>query len=282
MQLYRISSLAAATLMAANTVASGQESVSAFYKGKEIKIIVGSGAGGGYDAYARFAAKFMGQHIPGNPSLSVQNMPGAGGLRATNFLYNIAPKDGTYIAHIQRTMPSHKVLGLPGAQFDPERFTWLGSLNNEVIVCVARKEAPVKTAQDLFSKEYIVGGAGAAADSETVPSILANILGMKIKIISGYPSSTETAFAIDRGEVDGYCGSYSSVTTQQKRWFTKDGNMVNFLVQVSNKKHPELSDVPLAIDFAKSEDDRRLMELNDSRLVMGRPFVAPPNIPADR
>lgn len=274
--------IATAIALAALAPAADAQSVADFYKGKDIKVFVGSGAGGGYDSYARFVARYMGNFIPGHPTLTVQNMPGAGGLRAANYLYNVAPKDGTSIAHLQRTMPSHKILGLPGAQYEPDKFTWLGSLNNEVIVCVARKDAPVKSAQDLFTKEYIVGGAGQAADSETVPTILANVLNMKVKIIGGYPSSTETALAIDRGEVDGYCGSWSSIVTQQSRWFTKDGDFVTPLIQVSNTKHPALPNVPLALDFAKSDEDRALMELNDSRLVMGRPFLGTPNIPADR
>lgn len=282
MQARRLTGLSTAALVILAGPASAQNSIADFYKGKDMKILVGSGAGGGYDSYARFVARYLGTHIPGNPTLTVQNMPGAGGLRAANFLYNNAPKDGTVIAHLQRTTPSHKILGLPGAQYEPQKFTWLGSLNNEVIVCVARKEAAAKTAQDLFTKETFIGGAGAAADSETVPAILNNILGAKIKIISGYPSTTEIAIAVDRGEIDGYCGSYSSVVTSQKRWFSKDGDKVNFLIQVSNSKHPDLPNVPLAIDFTKTSEDRTLMELNDSRLVMGRPFVAPPDIPAER
>ncbi len=282
MKVAKLAGWTTATLIASCGTLVAQDGVAKFYKGKEMRVLVGSSAGGGYDAYARVVAKHLGRFLPGNPSLTVQNMPGAGGLRAANYLYNVAKKDGSVIAHLQRTAPAHQIMGRPGAKYDPKKFNWLGSLNSEVTICVARKDAKVQNAKDLFNKQLIVGGAGLATDSETVPTILSNILGMRFKIISGYPGSTQTAFAIDKNEIEGICGSYSSLTSAQKRWFKKGAEKVNILVQISTKKHPKIPNVPLAVDLVKSDEDRKIMELNDARLEMGRPFVAPPNVPKER
>ena len=256
--------------------------VADFYKGNTLRVIVASSAGGGYDAYSRVLAKHIVKYIPGNPSSVVQNMPGAGGLRAANFLYNKASKDGSYIGHVQRTAPFHQILGRPGALFDPTKFNWLGSLNNEVSICVVRKGTKVNTFEDLRKHQALVGGAGPAADSETIPTFLNNMLGTKFKVISGYPGSTETALAIDRKEVDGICGSYSSITSAQKRWFKKGNEYVNILIQASTRKHPKIPHIPLAKDLARSDADRAVMELNDARLEMGRPFLTPPGVPKAR
>ncbi|MBT5050896.1 MAG: hypothetical protein HOM58_20515 [Rhodospirillaceae bacterium] len=280
----RITTATAAVVFGLGVAAppAAADSVSDFYSGKTLRVIVASSAGGGYDAYSRVLAKHIVKYIPGKPSSVVQNMPGAGGLRAANFLYNKAPKDGSYIGHVQRTAPFHQILGRPGALFDPVKFNWLGSLNNEVSICVVRKGVKVNTFEDLRKHQAIVGGAGPAADSETIPTFLNNMLGTKFKVISGYPGSTETALAIDRKEVDGICGSYSSITSAQKRWFKKGQEYVNILIQASTRKHPKIPHVPLAKDLARNDADRAVMELNDARLEMGRPFLAPPGTPKAR
>ncbi|MDA1324330.1 MAG: tripartite tricarboxylate transporter substrate-binding protein [Proteobacteria bacterium] len=282
--LTRLTAVSAAVALSSGflTTAGAADEVADFYKGKTLRVIVASSAGGGYDAYSRVLARHIVKFIPGHPSAVVQNMPGAGGLRAANFLYNKASKDGSYIGHVQRTAPFHQILGYPGAQFDPTKFNWLGSLNNEVSICVVRKGTKVKTFEDLRKYQALVGGAGPAADSETIPTFLNNMLGTKFKVISGYPGSTETALAIDRKEVDGICGSYSSITSAQKRWFKKGNEYVNILVQASTRKHPEIPLVPLASDLARSDLDRAVMELNDARLEMGRPFLTPPGVPKAR
>src|SRR5918999_269443 len=262
------------------TAAGAQaQSVEEFYKGKTIRLIVSSEPGGGYDNYARLVARHLGEHIPGKPSVVVQNMPGAGGLNAANNIYNIAPKDGTVIGHVQRNVPFVAIQGQPGPRFDPVKFNWLASLNNEVNVCVAWHTAKVKSVKDALSSELIVGGSG-PNDTEVTPAVLNNILGTKFKIISGYPSSSAVTLAMERGEVEGLCSSYSSIENRNRNWITE--KKVNFIVQNSTKKHPDLPNVPLAIEFAKSEEDRQLMELNDARLIMGRPFLAPPEMPEDR
>ncbi len=258
------------------------DAVADFYKGKTLRVIVASSAGGGYDAYSRVLADHIVRFLPGNPSAVVQNMPGAGGLRAANFLYVRAPKDGTVFGHVQRTAPFHAIMGRPGAAFDPNKFNWIGSLNNEVTICVVRKGSKAKTFEDLKTTVTHMGGSGIASDSETVPTFLNNMLGFKFKVISGYPGSTETALAVERKELDGMCGSYSSLTSAQKRWFKPGKEFVNILVQASTRKHAKIPHVPLAKDLAANAKDKAVMELNDARLEMGRPFVAPPSVPQAR
>ena len=261
------------------TATAQTPSVEEFYKNKQIRLIVSSEPGGGYDNYARLVARHLGNHIPGNPSVIVQNMPGAGGLTAANNIYNVAPKDGTVIGHVQRNVPFMAIQGQQGPRFDPTKFNWLGSLNNEVNVCISWHDSKVKTVQDALKTELVVGGSG-PNDTEVTPALLNNILGTKFKIISGYPSSSAVTLAIERGEVEGLCSSYSSIENRNAHWLRD--KKINFLVQNSVRKHPDLPNVPLALEFAKSEEDRQLIELNDARLIMGRPFMAPPDVPEDR
>jgi tripartite-type tricarboxylate transporter receptor subunit TctC len=262
--------------------AIAQNKTAEFYKANDtIRLVVGSEPGGGYDAYARLLAKHLGKHIPGNPNIVVQNMPGAGGIVAANWIYNIAPKDGTAIGQTQRLVPIKQIMGEPGPQFETAKFNWLGSLASEVTTCLAWKASTdVKTLEDLKKKEVIIGGSG-PNDTETVPAILNNVLGTKFKIISGYPSSTAITLAMERGEVQAVCSSWSSLKTRNAHWFQGDPK-VNILVQASTKKHPELPNVPLALDHAKNPEDKALLELNDARLAVGRPFMLPPGVPADR
>lgn len=272
---------AVAGLALGSTVAQA-DSVADFYKGKTLRVIVASSAGGGYDAYARALAAHIVKYIPGNPNAVVQNMPGAGGLRAANYIYNLAPKDGTVFGHVQRTAPFHAILGRPGAKFDPNKFNWIGSLNNEVTICVLRKDSKVQNFNQLLTTQAYMGGSGIASDSETVPTILKNTLGAKFVVVSGYPGSTETALAVERKEIDGMCGSYSSLTSAQKRWFQPGKEFVNIILQASTRKHPAIPNIPLSAELAGDPTNKAILELNDSRLEMGRPFVAPPGIPEER
>lgn len=261
--------------------ASAQNSVADFYKeNNTIRLLVGSEAGGGYDGYGRLLSRHLGRFIPGNPTIVVQNMPGAGGIVAANYLYNVAPKDGTVMAQVQRLVPFVQIMGEPGPQFETAKFNWLGSLASEVTICVSwKKSTDIKTFADVQKKELLVGGSG-PNDTETVPAILNNVLGAKFKIISGYPSSTAITLAMERGEVHGICSSYSSLTTRNAHWFKDD--LVNILVQTSTQKHPALPNVPLALELATNPDDKALLELNDARLGIGRPFMLPPGVPAER
>jgi tripartite-type tricarboxylate transporter receptor subunit TctC len=207
-------------------------------------------------------------------------MPGAGGIVAANYLYNAAPKDGTAMAQVQRLVPFVQIMGEPGPQFETAKFNWLGSLASEVTVCVSwKKSSDVKTFADAQKQELIVGGSG-PNDTETVPAILNNVLGSKFKIISGYPSSTAVTLAVERGEVQGVCSSYSSLTNRNAHWF-RDG-LVNVLVQASTQKLPSLPDTPLALELATNAEDKALLEFNDARLAIGRPFMLPPGVPPER
>jgi tripartite-type tricarboxylate transporter receptor subunit TctC len=261
--------------------ADGGPSVADFYRGKQVDFYIGYSAGGGYDTYARLLARHLGKHIPGNPTVVPQNMPGAGSLTLANYLYNIAPKDGTAIGTFGRGLAMEPLLGGGGTRFDATRFTWLGSLNNEVSVCVSWHTSPVKTVDDLRSTELIVGGTGSGSDTDTFPVVLKNLLGLNMRLISGYPGGNDVLLAMERGEIDGRCGwSWATVMAVRPEWIEQD--QVNVLVQMALEKHPALPEVPLVMDLARNDDERQAMELIFSRQVMGRPYAAPPDIPPAR
>jgi tripartite-type tricarboxylate transporter receptor subunit TctC len=269
----------AATLSAGMSWAQPADPVATFYRDKQIKMIVTSDAGGGYDSYSRILARHLGRHIPGRPSIVIQNMPGGGGLSGTNYVYNVAPKDGTVIANIQRGVPFMAIMGREGPRFDPTKFNWLGSLNNEVGVFVAWHTAKVKRFEDVLTNELIVGGSG-PNDTEASPAVLNNTIGTKFKIISGYPSSSAIALAMQRGEVEGFTTSYTALLTRNSDWLRD--KQVNILVQNALVKHPDLPHVPLALHYAKTQEDRQVLELLYARQVIGRPFLAPPGVPPQR
>jgi tripartite-type tricarboxylate transporter receptor subunit TctC len=257
------------------------QSPAQFYKGRNVDLYIGYSAGGAYDLYARLIARHLGKHIPGNPTIVPRNMEGAGSLRLANWLYNVAPKDGGAIGTIGRGTPFDPLLGSKGAQFQADKFTWIGSANNEVSICVAWKSSGITKLEDVLTKELIVGGTGQAADTDQFPRILNGVLGTKFKIVTGYPGGNDITLALERGEVKGRCGwSWSSVLATQKRWV--DDKSITILVQLSLNKHPDLPDVPLIMDFAKTEDQQQIFKLIFARQVMGRPYLAPPGVPTDR
>lgn len=252
-----------------------------FYAGKTINLYVGYSAGGGYDVYGRMLARFMGKHIPGSPTVVVQNMPGAGSLRAANYIYNLAPKDGLAFGTVARGAAFDPLLGLPGAQFDATKFNWIGSANDEVSVCVAWHTSPVKTFQDLLDKELIVGGTGGSADTDQFPKVLNGVLNTKMKTVVGYPGGNDVNLAMERGEVQGRCGwSWSSVKSTQPEWLRD--KKINVIIQLSMQKHEDLPNIPAVIEEAKTDEQRAILKLIFARQIMGRPFMAPPNVPADR
>ncbi len=261
--------------------AANAQSPAEFYKGKNVELYIGYSVGGAYDLYARVLARHIGKHIPGNPTIIPKNMEGAGSLRLANWLYNVGAKDGTVLATIGRGTGFDPLLGSKGAQFQADKFTWIGSANNEVSICVAWKGSGITKFEDAMSKELIVGGTGAAADTDQFPRILNGVLGTKFKIVFGYPGGNDITLAMERGEVKGRCGwSWSSVVATHKRWV--DDKTITILVQLSLSKHPDLPDVPLVMDFAKTEEQKQIFKLIFARQVMGRPFVAPPGLPRDR
>ncbi|HEX2727396.1 MAG TPA: hypothetical protein VHN20_16360, partial [Beijerinckiaceae bacterium] len=248
------------------------------FKGKNFEILVGYETGGGYDIYARALARHIGRHLPGNPAVVVKNMPGAQSRQAANYLYNIAPKDGSVIATIARGLPTEELLGAPGIRFEGQKLTWVGSMNNEVSVGVAWHTSPVKTIEEARQREMIVGG---IADSIMFAKVMNAVLDTKLKIVSGYRSGGEVSLALERGEVHGRMGwSWSSVLSTNPEWL-RDRKIINML-QFSTTKHADLPDVPLVTELARNEDDKALLELVFSRQVIGRPFIAPPLSPGIR
>jgi len=253
-----------------------------FYKSKTLDFYIGYSVGGGYDLYARVIARHLSKHIPGNPTIVPKNMEGAGSLRLANWMFRVAPKDGSVIATIGRGTGFDPILGQKGAQFDGTKFTWIGSANNEVSVCVSwNATSGIKKFEDLFTKEITVGGTSMSADTDQFPRILNGVLGTKMKIVSGYPGGSEVVLAMERGEVQGRCGwSWSSLISTHKSWL--DEKKITVLAQIALRRHPELPDVPLIMDLAKSVEQKQILRLMFARQVMGRPYLAPPGIPADR
>jgi tripartite-type tricarboxylate transporter receptor subunit TctC len=261
--------------------AAHAQSVADFYKGKNIDLQIGYSVGGGYDLYARLVARHLGKHIPGNPTVLPQNMPGAGSLRLTNWLYSAAPKDGSVIGAISRGTSFDPILSRPGTQFDAVKFSWIGSANNEVSVCASSSRSGVATFDDLKTKELIVGSAGVSSDDDQFPRVLNRVFGTKMKVVGGYPGGNDVILAIERGEVNGRCGwSWSSMKSAQAAWLTE--NKVNLLAQFALSKHSDLPNVPLIIDLARNDEERQILRLIFARQSLGRPFVGPPGIPPDR
>ena len=268
-------------LLALPGAANGQDAVTDFYRGRTVNLIVGYSAGGGYDTYTRILARHLGKHIPGNPTIVVQNMPGAGSLKLANYLYNVAPKDGATIGIFSRGMAMEPLIGASNTQFDSSRFAWLGSGTSEVSVFVVWHTAPIKTFQDMLEKPFTVGGEGSGSDPDIFSAMIRSAFGAKLKLVSGYPGSAEVALAIERGEVDGRCGwSWSSLKLLRPDWIAQ--KKVNLLAQLALQGTPELPDVPLIMSVATSDRQRQMLKLVLSRQSMARPFAAPPDIPADR
>ena len=257
------------------------QSVEDFYRGRTITMVVGYTAGGGYDLYARALARHMGRHIPGNPGFVVNNMPGAGSLTAANYLYNVAPKDGTVIGTIGRGLAMEPLIGKSNVQFDSRRFTWIGSGTNEISVCAVSSTSPVKTWEDVMTTPITVGGEGSGSDPDTFSILMRNLFGAKLQLVTGYPGGAEITLAIERGEVDGRCGwSLSSIKATRPDWLKE--KKLNILLQMSLERNPELPDVPAVLEKAKDDRQRSILKLVFSRQLMGRPFLGPPGIPEDR
>jgi tripartite-type tricarboxylate transporter receptor subunit TctC len=263
-------------LMQANSLTAHAQAPTDYFAGKQVKMIVGLGTGGGYDLWARMVARHIGKHLPGNPNVITQNMEGAGSFRAASYMYAQAPRDGTVMALIARDASLGPITGNAGAQFDPTKFSWLGTTTTETNVCIAYKTAPVKTVQDLLVRELLVGDNGAGTGTGNYPKALNVLLGTKFKIIRGYGSSADVVLAMERGEVEGYCESLESVYSKRPDWIPS--KTVNVLFQGGERPNPELNGVPFINDLAKNEDDRRAIEFLYAGQGIGRPFFAPPGL----
>jgi tripartite-type tricarboxylate transporter receptor subunit TctC len=266
--------LAAICALLAQPVAAQEQG--AYFKDKQIRLIVGSAPGGGYDAYGRLIAAHMRRHIPGNPTIIVQNMPGAGSLVLANYLYNVAPKDGTAFGAVNALLATDPLMYPERVKFDPRQFRWLGSALKENHVGLSWHTSPVQSFDDLFDKELIVAGTGGATN--LYPVLTNAILGTKIKMIPGYQGTKQGMLAMERGEVAGNVGiTWASLKATSGSWL-REGKL-KVIIQYGLEKHPELPGVPWIYDYAKNDDDRAAMDLSFGNQEFGRPFIAPPGVP---
>ena len=246
-----------------------------FYRGKTLNLDIGSSVGGGYDIHGRLLARHIGKYIPGNPTVVPRNVEGAGGLRLANVLYNSAPRDGTAFGIVFRSVPFDPLLGNKAAQFDATRFTWIGSTSNEVSICVAWHTSGVMSIDDLRKTELVVGSTGNNADTSIFAKVINGVLGTRMKIVTGYPGGNEISLALERGELGGRCAwSWSAVKATRISWVEQ--KRMHVLVQLGLSKHPDLPHVPLAVDLARSSDERDIAKLVFARQEFAWPFVAPP------
>jgi tripartite-type tricarboxylate transporter receptor subunit TctC len=259
------------------------QSVADFYRGKTVSIVVGSDSGGGYDINARTLARHMAQHIPGRPNIIVQDKPGASSMVAANYVYGLAPEDGTVIAAVQRPIPFQQLLGDTGVRYDPRRIQWLGSTSNELGVVVVWHTAPQQNAQDLLSMETVVGGNGALTDTELFARALNYVVGTKFKIVSGYPGQAQIVLAMERGEIQGTANwSWSDIEQQHSDWLRDKKLRVLLQLDLKKGSSPFLRNVPLAMDLARNQGERQVFGLLLSMKALGRPFFVAPNVPKDR
>jgi tripartite-type tricarboxylate transporter receptor subunit TctC len=276
----RMSALAAAVMC---TQVAQAQSVGEFYKGKTVTIVVGSDVGGGYDLMARTVARHLGRHIPGRPNIIVENRPGAGSIVATNYVYEIAPKDGTVIGAVQRPIPFQVLFGDTGVRFDVRRMQWIGNTSNELGVVVAWHTAPQKTVEDLFTREMIVGGTGPATDPELLPRAMNNVLGTKFKIVSGYKGQAQMVLAMEREEIQGTGNwSFSDIEKGRADWVTDKKIRILLQLGLTTSQSPLLRDVPLVMDIVRTDEQRYVFKILMGMKAMGRPYFVAPAVPKER
>lgn len=279
---------AGATLLACASAATA-EKIADFYKSRQVTVLVGYGPGGGYDVYARLVGKHFGNHLPGKPTVIVQNMPGAGSLRMTNHLYSAAAKDGTVIGTFSRNMPLMGILGgNRNVQFDPRKFTWLGSpssAENDAYLLFVRKDAPAKTFNDIVrpgGPEVIVGGTAAGSTGNDIATLMRDTLGARIRLIAGYSDTNALNPAIERGEIQGRFVGLSSVASTYPHWL-KAGSPVHVLLQFARRtRHPKFPDVPTARELVTDPKGKTLIAVAEIPYQLSRPFAAPPGVPPER
>jgi tripartite-type tricarboxylate transporter receptor subunit TctC len=254
----------------------------AFYARKTVSIIVGSGAGGGFDATARLVARHIGKHIPGTPTVIVVNMPGGGGLVAANHLFSAALKDGTVIGLFHEAQVMNQLTGGEGVQFDLRKFNWLGSSYDDPNVCIVRSDASATSLRDLIARPepIAIGGTGPGSNSHDAPRVLARATGANLRTVPGYLTTNDVRLGIERGEVQGMCLGWESVRSISGQWL-KD-KYAHVFVQNGTARHRDLADVPLALDFARDEESRILLRLLDAPSSMSKPFVLPPDVDGRR
>src|SRR5262245_5570416 len=273
--------LAGISIVALSGGAAAQDAGDQFFRGRQINLIVGSSPGGGYDIYARLLSRHLSKHVPGNPLVVVSNMPGAASNTAAAHIYNVAPKDGTVIGALQTAAVLDPLFGdRARAKHDASKFVYLGSATVDYYICIARADATVKSFKELLTQELIIGASQPGTSTRDFPALLNNAVGTKFRIVSGYPGTREITLAIEKGEVQGLCGfSWSSMTAQQPKWL--ESGFIRVLAQEHDRGHPAINrmGVPLTVDFAKTPEHRRIMELIYSSETFGRPYLTPPGAP---
>ena len=251
-----------------------------FYAGKTITITISTGPGGTYDSIARLLARHMPRYLPGTPTMIAQNMPGAGNVLATNYMYNLAPKDGTAIATVNNAIPLNQVLDGRGVRYDTRRFNWLGSPGRYNSALLVAKSAGVHSFKDVTEREITVGGTGAGSSNIIIPTAMNNVLGSKLKIVLGYKDVAELYLAVDRGEIQGFTTSYTGALIDRPDWFAE--HKVEILAQIGAGRDARIADVPLITELAKTQEQREILKLISSPNALGQPFFTPPEVPAER
>jgi tripartite-type tricarboxylate transporter receptor subunit TctC len=274
-------SLLGLAFLALAAPSAAAQSVADFYKAHPLTMLVGSGAGGGYDVYARTFARYWSRHIPGHPDIIAKNMPAAAGLAAASTLYANADRDGSVIGAFTNGAPMDPLFGDPGAHYDPLRFAWLGSIGKLENVCATWHTSPVKTIAQAQARPVVVAAAGASSNTAIVPKMLNALIGTKFKVIAGYDPGSGLTMAVESGEAEGICGlSWSTMKASRPRWVNQ--HLLNVLVQLGLTKLRDLPDVPSALDLVSDPQNKEVMALILMRQEAGRPFAAPPGTPADR
>jgi tripartite-type tricarboxylate transporter receptor subunit TctC len=262
--------------------AVAQDALADFYRGKQVTIIVGSAPGGGSaPLYSQTVARYIGRYLPGHPAVSVQFMPGASGLVAANYVYNTAARDGTVFAHTPRNIVIEPLLGNPNAKYDPRRFGWLGTANVETTICMNWHTSPVKTLQDALHRESVVGGSARDATQSMWPKAANALIGTKFKVVNGYNGAPAIMLAMQRGEIETFCGiGWTYLKLRKADWVAE--KKVNILFQIADEKHPDLANIPLMGDLIRTPEDRQVYKFLLAPQEFGRPFYAPPDVPAER
>ena len=272
-----LASAVTVALALASATAAYAQSAESFYSGKSLRLMVPSGAGGGYDAYSRLLARHLADHIPGNPRIVIENMPGASGVIGTNWLYNIAPRDGTVIGSTYNTLLTEPLLGNTATKYDPTKFEWVGSMNTQYNSCTVWHTSSIKTIEDAMKREVRVSTTGLAGNSAKTPLMLNTLLGTKFKVIAGY-TTTGMRLAVERGEVEGICGlSYDTFAAANLEWL--QNKKIRFILQTGSKPEKALPDVPLLINYVKDPKERAALKVIGVDEEVGRPHMFPPGVP---
>jgi tripartite-type tricarboxylate transporter receptor subunit TctC len=257
------------------------DAIEDFYKGKTVSLVVSSSTGGGYDTLARLLTRFISRHLAGNPNIVIRNMPGAGGIVATNHLYTLAAKDGSVIGAVQNNTPFEPLFGTKEAQYDPTKFNWLGSPSVETSILTVWHTSAANNLDDARKVELKMGSSGANSTPSFYGRLLNETLGTKLKLIVGYPGQNDALLAMERGELDGYPSVfYNSLVSTRPQWLPE--KKVKLLVQYGAEKLPQLPNVPFVMDLVKNEEDRQLWRAAVGPIATGRPYLLPPGVPADR